>query len=125
MPAFTAYKSMHDVSQIEIEVKNGRKDDQRYNMLRSFDDQSDSSTEVGDWEADGGTKRRPTRSKTLLRSIKRYHWVLDITLLLIILGLLVKKRWKHHHGHQYGFAGDIAGFAPTCKFTQYALKVIN
>jgi hypothetical protein len=115
MPAFAAFKSMHDVSRVGIGSEAKLKDDQRYNALRNLDDHSDSSTEVEDWEEDDDLKVRRQRA---WRSLKRYRWVIDTTLLLVILGLLVDKTLQHDHSHQFEFAGDITGFAPTCKSTQ-------
>ncbi|KAF2633568.1 hypothetical protein BU25DRAFT_427067 [Macroventuria anomochaeta] len=95
------------------------KNDQRYNALRNLDDQSDSSTEVGDWEAEGNTEPRQTKMRALWSRLKRSRWLLDTALLLVIVGLLVEKRWKHNQGHQYEFAGDITGFAP--EFSQQVI----
>jgi hypothetical protein len=116
MSAFAPYKSMHDISQIGIRVETKMKDDQRYNALRNLDNQSDSSTEVGDWEAEVGIEPQRMRSQAIWQRLKRYRWMLDTTLLLIVVGLLIEKRWRHRQGHQYEFAGDITGFAPECRF---------
>ena len=124
MPAFAPYKSMHDVSQIEI-GETRMQNDQRYNALRNLDDQSDSSTEVGDWEAEGDEKSRQIRRRTFWGRLKRYRWLLDTSLLLVIVGLLAEKSWRHSHGHQYEFAGDITGFAPECKSAQEAARASN
>jgi hypothetical protein len=104
MSAFAPYKSMHDISQIGIRVETKMKDDQRYNALRNLDNQSDSSTEVGDWEAEVGIEPQRMRSQAIWQRLKRYRW------------MLIEKRWRHRQGHQYEFAGDITGFAPECRF---------
>ena len=40
--------------------------------------------------------------------------MLDTGLLLIIIGLLAEKRWKHNtESHAFELAGDMTGFAPT------------
>lgn len=114
MPVFAPYKSMHDVSQVEI-GESKMKSDQRYNALRNLDDQSDSSTEVGDWDAERDERPRQTKRRSTWEGAKRYRWLLDTGLLLVIVSLLVEKRWKHNHGHRYEFAGDITGFAPKCR----------
>lgn len=114
MPSIAPYKSMHDVSQIENGFESGLKNDQRYNALRNLDDISDSSTELGDWEMEGGLKPQGSGRRARWRHWGRYRWLLDTTLLLTIVGLLVEKRLTHHRGHPYEFAGDITGFAPTC-----------
>lgn len=108
---------MHDISQLNIgETK--LQNDQRYDALRNLDNQSDSSTEVGDWGAEDDGNPRRARKRSFWKSLKRCRWLLDTILLLIIVGLLVEKRWKHSHGHQYEFTGDITGFAPKCKSTR-------
>jgi hypothetical protein len=108
MPTFTPYKSTHDVS-----IMAFTKDDPRYDTLRTIDDHSDSSTEVGDWDTEDVVQPR-RRRKTTWRRVKGHRWMLDTALLLVIIGLLVDKRWQRHaKGHLYELAGDIAGFAPT------------
>jgi|SRR5690242_2111363 len=114
MSTFTPYKSMNDVSQLNI-GHTKTQDDQRYNALRNLDDHSESSTEVGDWDDGNSVRPRMTRRRIFLARLKRYRWLLDTTLLLIIIGLLVEKRWTHDHGRQYELTGDITGFAPECK----------
>lgn len=112
MPAFAPYKSTHDLSVIEFGSKPTMKDDTRYDALRNVDNHSDSSTEVEDWDTEGDL--RPRRRKTFWRKVKGYRWLLDTGLLLVIVGLLVEKRWKHtHKSHRFELAGDLTGFAPT------------
>lgn len=113
MPGCTPYKSMHDVSQIGI---SGTKlsGDQRYNALRNLDDHSDTSTEVGDWDAEDGEKSWRAKKTSLCGRLKGYSWLANTILLLAVIGLLVDKKWGHNYGHQYEFAGDITGFAPRC-----------
>ena len=124
MPAFAPYKSMHDVSHVEI-GRTKMQDDQRYNALRNLDSQSDTSTEVGDWEAEGDMKLRLSKRRSFWRSLKQYRWLFDTTLLLIIVGLLAEKRWRRGHSHQHEFAGDITGFAPKCKSMQEVIKAYS
>jgi hypothetical protein len=50
----------------------------------------------------------------------KYRWLLDTSLLLVIIGLLVERMWRQDHGHRYEFAGDITGFALRCRHTQKA-----
>ncbi|KAL1800788.1 hypothetical protein ACET3X_001130 [Alternaria dauci] len=95
---------------------NPLKRDQRYDSLRNTDDHSDSSTEIGDWEVEEAVQRR-RRSKTVWKRLKGYRWMLDTALLLVIVGLLVEKRWQQRaKSHQYELAGDVTGFAP--RFSQ-------
>ena len=113
MPAFAPHKSTHDVSIMAFATNNPLKPDQRYDALRNTDDHSDSSTEVDDWDTEDAVRPR-RRRKTVWKRLKGYRWVLDTALLLVIVGLLVEKRWqKHAKSHQYELAGDITGFAPT------------
>lgn len=113
MSAFAPYKSMHDVSHVEI-GESTTKNDLRYNALRNIDQQSDSGTEVGDWGNEEDERSRRRRRPVWQRA-KRYRWLLDTGLLLVIVGLLLEKRWMHSRNHQYEFAGDITGFAPKCR----------
>lgn len=115
---------MHDISNVEIgETK--MQDDQRYNVLRNLDGQSDTSTEVGDWEVEGDMKPRQSKIRTFWVKVKQYRWLFDTTLLLIIVGLLAEKRWRDGQSHQYEFAGDITGFAPRCKNRQEVIRVCS
>lgn len=113
MLRFTPYRSTHDISKAHLDAK--MKNDHRYDAIRNLDDHSESSTEVEDWEAEGQIKPRPRRRKTFWRKLKAYRWMIDTALLLIIFGLVAEKRWQWHRSHRYELAGDISGFAPTCK----------
>jgi hypothetical protein len=105
MPAFAPYSSTLDVSDSEATMK----DDLRYNSL---DDHSDSSTEVGEWDSQVDTK--PRRTKPLWRRGSAWRWLLETSLLLIIIGLLAEKRWQYHaRSHAFEHTGDITGFAPS------------
>jgi hypothetical protein len=112
MPAFAPFKSTHDVSQLELVETTAMKDDHRYNALRNIDARSESSnTEVEDWDTEGDVK--PSRGRLLWKKVKAWKWLLDTGLLLVIVGLLVERRWKHHSkSHAFPLAGDITGFAP-------------
>src|SRR4051794_3370967 len=114
MPALQPYTSIHEGSKMGIDDANDAlKHDQRYATLPDTDHHSDSSTEVGDWDTEHAIQPR-RRRKTVWRRVKGCRWMLDTALLLVIVGLLVEKRWQHHaKGHQYELAGDITGFAPT------------
>ncbi|KAL7779765.1 hypothetical protein CFE70_009782 [Pyrenophora teres f. teres 0-1] len=112
--AFGPYTSIHDDPKMTVDdAKDALKRGQRYNTLPNTDDHSDSSTEVGDWDTEHAVQPR-RRRKTIWRRAKGYRWMLDTALLLVIVGLLVEKRWLHQaKSHQYELAGDISGFAPT------------
>ncbi|KAH6616874.1 hypothetical protein C7974DRAFT_436777 [Boeremia exigua] len=91
--------------------------DQRYNALRNLDNHSDASTEVGDWDIEDSRNTRRAGTMAFWGRLRPYRWLLDTSLLLVIVGLLAEKRWRHGRGHQYEFTGDITGFAP--KFSQH------
>jgi hypothetical protein len=113
MPAFAPYKSTHDVSMMSFAKEDTMKADQRYDALRNIDEHSDSSTELGDWDTEDDVQPR-RRKRTMWKRVKSSRWMLDTALLLVILGLLVEKRWQQHpESHLYELAGDITGFAPT------------
>jgi hypothetical protein len=117
IPAFARFKTTHDVYRLDLGEATKMKDDLRYDALRPVDDRSESSrTEVeDDWEAEGDDK--PTRRRTLWKRVKAWRWLLDTGLLLVIIGLLVEKRGRHHNkSHTFELTGDISGFAP--KFSQ-------
>jgi hypothetical protein len=120
MPAFAPFKSTHDVSQLELGEDATMKDDLRYNALRNIDARSESSsTEVEDWDTEGDEKLRTRR--TIWARIKAWKWLLDTSLLLIIVGLLLDRRWKpHNKSHAFELAGDITGFAP-----QFAQQIVQ
>lgn len=94
------------------------KDDLRYDALRDADTRSETSnTEVEDWDKEDAMK--PRRRRTCWSRFKPWKWLLDTTLLLIILALLIERQWAHHRHHPsqtFELAGDITGFAP--KFSQ-------
>jgi hypothetical protein len=108
MPAFAPYSSTLNVSGLEATMK----DDLRYNSLRNIDEHSDSSTEVGEWDAQVNPK--PRRRNPLWKRASAWRWLLETSLLLVIVGLLAERRWKHHiRSHTFEHTGDITGFAPS------------
>ncbi|KAF5848621.1 hypothetical protein GGP41_009746 [Bipolaris sorokiniana] len=114
MSAIAPYKPSHGVSTMEFATNDTSKRHQPYDALHNVIDGSDSSTEVGDeWDTENAAQPR-RRRKTVWRRVRRYRWMIDTTLLLVIVGLLAEKRWqKYEKGHLYELAGDITGFAPT------------
>ena len=106
---------------MECATKESPKRHQRYDALRNVVDDGDSSTEVDeDWDTENAVRPRRRRT-TIWRWLRRYRWMLDTILLLVIVGLLVEKRWQRHvKSHVYELAGDITGFAPT--FSQQIVK---
>jgi hypothetical protein len=86
---------------------------QRYNALRNMDGHSDLSTKAGEYDVEDSVQPK-RRKKTVWKRVKGYRWILGTALLLVIVGLLVEKRWQRHtKGHLYELARDITGFAPT------------
>ncbi|KAL5411958.1 hypothetical protein PMIN06_003885 [Paraphaeosphaeria minitans] len=110
MPRFTPHQSTLDISKTGITA--GTKDDHRYNALRNLDSHSDSDTDVEDWEEEADARPRQRKRRTTWRKIKSYRWIFDTALLLVILGLLVEKRWTSRESHAYELAGDISGLRP-------------
>lgn len=118
MPKFAPYKSTFNLSTVQVDSSN-MKTDQRYDALRNIENHSESDTEVEDWDPEDDAQRhkRRRRAKTFWGKVKRYRWMIDTALLVVIFGLLAEKRWKkymHHKSHRYELAGDITGFAPKC-----------
>lgn len=131
MSKLAPYTSTYDISTTYAKPK--MKHDHRYDTLRNLDKDTDhhhdseSSTEVeeSDVENKAQPSRRQRRRKGVWAKVKKYRWIVDTALLLVIVGLLVEKRWSKHHnagkkqkGHRYELAGDITGFAPTCEFSK-------
>lgn len=116
MPALAPFRSTHDLSKLDLGEATTMKDDLRYDALRNADARSESSsTEVEDWDTEADVK--PRRRTTFWAKMKAWKWLVDTGLLLVIIGLLVERQWKHHaKGHAFELAGDISGFAP--KFSQ-------
>lgn len=112
---------MHDISQVEA-GETRLQGDQRYNALRNLDDQSDASTEVGDWDVEVDEKSQRVTRGIFWRKLSGYRWLLDTSLLLVVIGLLLEKRWGYDHVYEYEFAGDLTGFAPRCRGIQKAAK---
>lgn len=94
------------------------KDEQRYNAIQNVDDQYDSSTEVEDWGIEHDSKRESR--KTLLAKVRVWRWLVDTTLLLVIVALLLEKKWKQQRSYTYELAGDITGFAP-----QFSQRIVS
>jgi len=104
----------------------------KYDSLQA-DDRSDSrsSTEIGslisdnenekqwhDVELNGPMRRRSTRRKGILAKIKSSRWIIDTSLLLIILALLARDQWREPAVLQdpniWQFGQDFTGVGPKC-----------
>jgi hypothetical protein len=114
MSAIAPHKSSHGAAIMEFATNDSSKRHQQYDALRNVVDDCDSSTEVGDdWDVENAVQPRPRR-QTVWMWVRRYRWMVDTTLLLVIVGLLAEKRWQgREKSHLYELAGDITGFAPT------------
>jgi hypothetical protein len=119
-PGFAPFESTHDISQLEMSEATTMKDDLRYNALRSADARSESShTEVEDWDTEGDVKT--SRRRTWWHRVKAWKWLFDTGLLLLVVGLLVERRWRYSSkSHAFELAGDITGFAP--EFSQQIVQ---
>ncbi|OAL43652.1 hypothetical protein IQ07DRAFT_291191 [Pyrenochaeta sp. DS3sAY3a] len=75
-----------------------------------------SSTSSSDWDPEH-TALPVRRKRSCYRTLRSHRWLLDTCLLLVIVGLLVEKRWQRHaQSHRFELAGDVTGFAP--RFSQ-------
>ncbi|KAF2202562.1 hypothetical protein GQ43DRAFT_306315 [Delitschia confertaspora ATCC 74209] len=54
---------------------------------------------------------REKRAAQLLKKLRPSYSLLNLFLLLVIIGLFVKKRWTTRD-YKYGIGGDITGFTP-------------
>src|SRR4051812_22226537 len=91
------------------------KEDHVYDALRnSIND--DSGAEVEDWDVAENEVRPRTRRNRIWGILKSYRWVVDTFLLLLVVGLLLERRWTYHGSHRYEMTGDLTGFAPKCSF---------
>lgn len=86
---------------------------------QDHDQSSRSSTEVeslmGDeksWQAQ--QRERKSKCKSFRRILASSRWMLDTTLLLIILALLVRNQIKEPPIDQWQLSGDMTGVGPRC-----------
>ena len=118
MSAHESHESLQCMLQAEMDAGRTNKEG-RYNQLDHHDHGFDPTAETRNWDTESDLKPMLRRRRSIWLRLKENRWLLDTALLLIILGLLVEKRWKHddHKSHQYEVTGDMTGFAPTCEFT--------
>jgi hypothetical protein len=116
MSAHKSYESLQHASKITMGAESMTKNKGEYDQLDNHHD-SESSTEVDIWDTDGDLKPFLRRRRSIWSRLEKYRWLLDTVLLLIIIGLLVEKRWNYddHKTSRYEIGGDMTGFAPTCK----------
>lgn len=86
------------------------------------DHSSRSSTEVESlmgeeksWQA----QQRKSKRRTLGSILKSSRWMLDTTLLLIIVALLVRNEVKEPATEQWQTVGDMTGVGPRCLSTYF------
>lgn len=90
--------------------------------------QDDASMEAGaslmghdakEWSGAEPHSRRGSRTRRICAGLAFWRWILDTALLLVILGLLLERRWHGWEGKDgndtYELAGDLTGFAPRCR----------
>jgi hypothetical protein len=118
MSAHKSYESLQHASKITMGAESMTKNEGEYGQLDNHHD-SESITEVDFWDTDGDLKPFLRRRRSIWSRLERYRWLLDTVLLLIIVGLLVEKRWNYddQKTSRYEIGGDMTGFAPTCKLT--------
>lgn len=86
------------------------------------DHSSRSSTEVESlmgeeksWQAQ--QIERKSKGRTLCTVLKQSKWMLNTTLLLIIVALLVRNELREPQPDQWQLLGDMTGFGPRCMHT--------
>lgn len=93
------------------------KSERNANPYRSLDvgDDEDFRTEIDDLLNDRDYLQASSQPKKarLLKEFKKYQWLLDIFLILVIIALLLDKFW--HRNLDLEVNGDIVGFAPKCE----------
>lgn len=85
-------------------------------------DESLSNTQVDDslmgddklWsEKDLRPRTRRNKFYSILRSCR---WMIDTSLLLIILGFIVREQWRTPEVNEWQIGGDMTGVGPKCKY---------
>jgi hypothetical protein len=88
-----------------------------------LDDRDDrSSTEVESlmevekqWEIEDMQRPRRSKASRVSSVLNSYRWLIDTSLLLVILALVVRSQYQATP-LPYDFGGDITGVGPQCKF---------
>jgi len=90
------------------------------------DDCDESSTEVDEslmgeesqWnDKTLGMMDRRSKKRSLRAKLASYRWLLDTSLLLVILGLIVRDQLRERPVNPYDFGGDLTGVGPRCELT--------
>jgi hypothetical protein len=96
----------------------------QYENVPAHQDECDeSSTEVDEslmgeesqWHEKGipGLARRSKKS-SLRQRLGTYRWIIDTSLLLVILALIVRDQLRQPPLNPWDFNGDLTGFGPRC-----------
>ena len=64
------------------------------------------------WHHQDPEQSRRSRAAALFNS---YRWIIDTSLLVTILVLLLRDRWREPPTNQWDFGGDFTGVGPRCK----------
>lgn len=77
-------------------------------------------------DIEGGRKR--CRCARACAALRRWRWLLDTALLLVIVGLLVERRYNLQtpaYDKRLEPVGDLTGFAPKCKLEHSPLHTFR
>ncbi|KAI0476657.1 hypothetical protein F4859DRAFT_57130 [Xylaria cf. heliscus] len=94
-------------------MKSDRNGDRHHNIR--VEDENSSDAEVDDLLNERDYLQAPSQSRKsrLLTAFRAHRWLVDTFLLLVIIILLLEKRWAPQRKyHQFEGNGDITGFAP-------------
>lgn len=63
--------------------------------------------------------RRSSRASRVCGALNAWRWLIDTTLLVIILGFVVRSYYNEPVVKPYDFGGDITGVGPKCEFLTF------
>lgn len=98
-----------------------------------INDESLSHTEVdesllGDdkqiWH-DKDLQRSKSRRSRFFALLKSCRWMIDTSLLLVILGFLVRDQWRSKPTTQWQIGGDLTGVGPECESQPRSLRCLT
>ena len=99
-----------------------RSDRYRDQSVESREAQDDASSEINSplmGREEHSEKRlrtddeRAGQARQMSSMLSSWRWLLDTGLLLVIVGLLLDRRWQGQNRVQFEGNGDLTGFAPT------------
>lgn len=114
----------------------GSKQHKYKNMPVDDSDDNRSSTEVEslmeetkaqwhDVDLDHMQPSRRSRVSRVCGTLNAWRWLIDTTLLVIILGFVVRSYFKEEVVKPYDFGGDITGVGPKCKLSYSTVSVFE